>query len=153
MIPMASEVKLLIILQQFQLLKERMPLMERTKAIKTTLKWWVRAEETWKPRTEIQKKTAILNHASSGCADDSEDSISDDEGLADNSVSQIQTDIQDNMTELWHRVAESSKLSVQVQTQSTSSWDVNSSTLQKTWTHSTVFHRWNFGQEIKRGRI
>ena len=35
-----------------------------------------------------------------GCTDDSEDSISDDEGLADNSVSQIQTDIQDNMTEL-----------------------------------------------------
>ena len=35
-----------------------------------------------------------------GCADDSEDSISDDEGLVDNSVSQIQTDIQDNMTEL-----------------------------------------------------
>ena len=34
------------------------------------------------------------------CADDSEDSISDDEGLADNSVSQIQTDIQDNMNEL-----------------------------------------------------
>ena len=38
--------------------------------------------------------------SSGGCADDSEDSISDDEGLADNSVSQIQTDIQDNMTEL-----------------------------------------------------
>ena len=35
-----------------------------------------------------------------GCADDSEDSISDDEGLVDNSVSQIQTDIQNNMTEL-----------------------------------------------------
>ena len=30
---------ILIILQQFLLLKERMPLMERTKAIKTTLKW------------------------------------------------------------------------------------------------------------------
>lgn len=90
---------------------------------------------------------------SGGCADDSEDSISDDEGLVDNSVSQIQTDIQDNMTELWHRVAESSKLSVQVQTQSTSSWDVNSSTLRKTWMHSTVFHRWNLGQETKHGRI
>ena len=38
--------------------------------------------------------------SSGGCADDSEDSISDDEGLADNSVSQIETDIQDNMTEL-----------------------------------------------------
>ena len=38
--------------------------------------------------------------SSGGCADDSEDSISDDEGLVDNSVSQIQTDIQDNMTEL-----------------------------------------------------
>ena len=38
--------------------------------------------------------------SSSGCADNSEDSISDDEGLVDNSVSQIQTDIQDNMTEL-----------------------------------------------------
>ena len=75
--------------------------------------------------------------SSGGCADDSEDSISDDEGLADNSVSQIETDIQDNMTELWHRVAESSKLSVQVQTQSTSSWDVNSSTLRKTWMHSS----------------
>ena len=36
--------------------------------------------------------------SSGGCADDSEDSISDDEGLVDNSVSQIQTDIQDNMT-------------------------------------------------------
>ena len=91
--------------------------------------------------------------SSSGCAEDSEDSISDDEGLADNSVSQIQTDIQDNMTELWHWVAESSKLSVQVQAQSTSSWDVNSSTLRKTWMHSTVFHRWNLGQETKRGRI
>ena len=89
--------------------------------------------------------------SSGGCADDSEDSISDDEGLADNSVSQIETDIQDNMTELWHRVAESSKLLVQ--TQSTSSWDVNSSTLRKTWMHSTVFHRWNLGQETKRGRI
>ena len=44
--------------------------------------------------------------SSGGCADDSEDSISDDEGLADNSVSQIETDIQDNMTELWHRVAD-----------------------------------------------
>ena len=69
--------------------------------------------------------------SSSGCADNSEDSISDDEGLVDNSVSQIQTDIQDNMTELWHQVAESSKLSVPVPTQSTSSWDFNSSTLQK----------------------
>ena len=59
----ASEVWLLIILQQFLLLKERMPLMERMKAMKTTLKWWVRAEETWKPRTQIQKKTAILNQA------------------------------------------------------------------------------------------
>ena len=38
--------------------------------------------------------------SSGGCADNSEDSISDDEGLVDNSVSQIQTDIQDNMTEL-----------------------------------------------------
>ena len=38
--------------------------------------------------------------SSGGCADDSEDSISDDEGLVDNSVSQIQTDIQNNMTEL-----------------------------------------------------
>ena len=38
--------------------------------------------------------------SSGGCADDSEDSISDDEGLIDNSVSQIQTDIQDNTTEL-----------------------------------------------------
>ena len=38
--------------------------------------------------------------SSGGCADDSEDSISDDEGLADNSVSQIETDIQENMTEL-----------------------------------------------------
>ena len=38
--------------------------------------------------------------SSGGCADDSEDSISDDKGLADNSVSQIETDIQDNMTEL-----------------------------------------------------
>ena len=38
--------------------------------------------------------------SSGGCADDSEDSIPDDEGLVDNSVSQIQTDIQDNMTEL-----------------------------------------------------
>ena len=38
--------------------------------------------------------------SSGGCADDSEDSISDDEGLVDNSVSQIQTDIQDNMIEL-----------------------------------------------------
>ena len=38
--------------------------------------------------------------SSSGCADDSEDSISDDEGLVDNSMSQIQTDIQDNMTDL-----------------------------------------------------
>ena len=38
--------------------------------------------------------------SSGGCDDDSEDSISDDEGLVDNSVSQIQTDIQDNMTEL-----------------------------------------------------
>ena len=38
--------------------------------------------------------------SSGRCADDSEDSISDDEGLVDNSVSQIQTDIQDNMTEL-----------------------------------------------------
>ena len=38
--------------------------------------------------------------SSGGSADDSEDSISDDEGLADNSVSQSQTDIQDNMTEL-----------------------------------------------------
>ncbi len=90
---------------------------------------------------------------SGGCADDSGDSISNDESLVDNSVSQIQTDIQDNMTELWHRVAESSKLSVQVQTQSTSSWDVNSSTLRKTWMHSTVFHRWNLGQETKHGRI
>ena len=91
--------------------------------------------------------------SSGGCADNSEDSISDDEGLVDNSVSQIQTDIQDNMTELWHRAAENSKLSVQVQTQSTSSWDVNSSTLRKTWMHSTVFHRWNLGQETKHGRI
>ena len=41
--------------------------------------------------------------SSSGCADDSEDSISDDEGVVDNSVS------------------ENSKLSVQVQTQSTNS--------------------------------
>ena len=38
--------------------------------------------------------------SSGGCADDSEDSISDDGGLIDNSVSQIQTDIQNNMTEL-----------------------------------------------------
>ena len=38
--------------------------------------------------------------SSGGCADDSEDAISDDEGLSDNSVSQIQTDIQNNMTEL-----------------------------------------------------
>ena len=38
--------------------------------------------------------------SSGGCADNSEDSISDDEGLVVNSVSQIQTDIQDNMTEL-----------------------------------------------------
>ena len=38
--------------------------------------------------------------SSGGCADDSEDSITDVEGLANNSVSQIQTDIQDNMTEL-----------------------------------------------------
>ena len=38
--------------------------------------------------------------SSGGCADNSEDSISDDEGLVDNSVSQIQTDIHDNMTEL-----------------------------------------------------
>ena len=38
--------------------------------------------------------------SSGGCADDSEDSISDNEGLADNSVSQIETDIQDNMTDL-----------------------------------------------------
>ena len=38
--------------------------------------------------------------SSGGCADDSEDSISDDEGVVDKSVSQIQTDIQDNMTEL-----------------------------------------------------
>ena len=38
--------------------------------------------------------------SSSGCADDSEDSVSDDEGLVDNSMSQIQTDIQDNMTDL-----------------------------------------------------
>ena len=91
--------------------------------------------------------------SSGGCADNSEDSISDDEGLVDNSVSQIQTDIQDNMTELWHRAAENSKLSVQVQTQSTSSWDVNSSTLRKSWMHSTVFHRWNLGQETKHGRI
>ena len=30
---------ILIILQQFLLLKERMPLMERRKAINTTLKW------------------------------------------------------------------------------------------------------------------
>ena len=88
-----------------------------------------------------------------GCADDSEDSISDDEGLVDNSVSQIQTDIQDNMTELWHQVAESSELSVQVQTQNTSSWDFNSSTLWKTWMPSTVFHRWNLGQETKHVRI
>ena len=36
--------------------------------------------------------------SSGGCADDSEDSISDDEGVVDKSVSQIQTDIQDNMT-------------------------------------------------------
>jgi len=36
--------------------------------------------------------------SSGGCADDSEDSISDAEGVVDNSVSQIQTDIQDNMT-------------------------------------------------------
>ena len=91
--------------------------------------------------------------SSGGCADNSEDSISDDEGLADYSVSQFQTDIQDNMTELWHRVAESSKLSVQVQIQSTSLWDVNSSTLRKTWMHSTVFHGWNLGQETKHGRI
>ena len=34
--------------------------------------------------------------SSSVCADDSEDSISDDEGFVDNSVSQIQTDIQDD---------------------------------------------------------
>ena len=40
------------------------------------------------------------SESSGRCADDSEDSISDDEGLVDNSVSQIQTDIQDNMTEL-----------------------------------------------------
>ena len=38
--------------------------------------------------------------SSGGCGDDSEDSISDDVGLADNSVSQIETDMQDNMTEL-----------------------------------------------------
>ena len=38
--------------------------------------------------------------SSGECADDSEDCISDDEGLADNSLSQIETDIQDNMTEL-----------------------------------------------------
>ena len=38
--------------------------------------------------------------SSGGCADDSEHTISDDEGLIDNSVSQIQTDIQNNMTEL-----------------------------------------------------
>ena len=38
--------------------------------------------------------------SSGGCTDDSEDSISDDEGLTNNSVSQIQTEIQDNMTEL-----------------------------------------------------
>ena len=38
--------------------------------------------------------------SSGGCADDSGDSISDEEGLVDNSVSQIQTDIQDNMNEL-----------------------------------------------------
>ena len=38
--------------------------------------------------------------SSGGCTDDSEDSISDDEGLTNNSVSQIQTNIQDNMTEL-----------------------------------------------------
>ena len=38
--------------------------------------------------------------SSGECADNSEDSISDDEGLVDNSVSQIQTDIQDNMTKL-----------------------------------------------------
>ena len=39
--------------------------------------------------------------SSGGYADDSEDSISDDEGLADNSVSQIETDIQDNMMNEW----------------------------------------------------
>ena len=38
--------------------------------------------------------------SSGGCAVDSEDAISDDEGLSDDSVSQIQTDIQNNMTEL-----------------------------------------------------
>ena len=38
--------------------------------------------------------------SSGGCADDSEDSISDDKGVVDNSMSQIQTDIRDNMTEL-----------------------------------------------------
>ena len=38
--------------------------------------------------------------SSGRCADNLEDSIFDDKGLADNSVSQIQTDIQDNMTEL-----------------------------------------------------
>ena len=35
--------------------------------------------------------------SSGGCVDDSEDSMSDDEGVVDNSVSQIQT-CQDNMT-------------------------------------------------------
>ena len=47
---------------------------------------------------DSEKQTDI--ESSGGCADHSEDSISDDEGLVDNSVSQIQTDIQDNMTEL-----------------------------------------------------
>ena len=147
----ASEVWLLIILQHFLLLKERMSLMERMKAIKRTLKWGVRAEETWKPRTEIQKKTAILNQAVGVLAIQKTPYLTMKASLT--TVSQIETDIQDNMTELWHRVAESSKLSVQVQTQSTSSWDVNSSTLRKTWMHSTVFHGWNLGQETKHGRI
>ena len=81
----------------------------------------------WLYRTNRREENCDTE-SSGGCADDSEDSIPDDEGLADNSVLQIQTDIQDNMNELWHWVAENSKLSVQVQTQSTSSWDVNSNT-------------------------
>ena len=70
--------------------------MERTKAIKTTL-----SESRRDVKTSNGGSDENYDIESSGlCADDSEDSISDDEGLVDNSVSQIQTDIQDNMTEL-----------------------------------------------------
>ena len=84
---------MLIILQQFPLLKERMPLIEDESDQDDI-------EMVSESRRDVKTSNGDSQENCDIQSSGSDDSIFDDEGLVHNSVSQIQTDIQDNMTEL-----------------------------------------------------